>query len=344
MKNNLRKLVPVALILFLIVGALWVNRKNRLLIVKSPVRIVMGTLAQVTVSVRNEAEAPDLFRTAFAEMKRIEAMMNDRDPDSELSRLGEIAVAAPVQVSPELFDVLWAAQEISRLSDGAFDVTVGPEVRLWRRAQQGGPSPTPDELAEARARVGWQKLLLDPENRTVQLAVEGMSLDVGAIAKGYAVDRVARALVDARVPAGMVDLGGNIRCIGGHPEYPQGWIIGIQNPRQDDALIAQVALRDTSIATSGDYRRFAEVAGEKQSHILDPRSGRSVGDLISVSIITPTAVRADALATAVSVLGREKGLTLIESLPDAEAILVTAENPDEFIATPGARPYIIAPD
>lgn len=344
MKKDLRRLVQIVLVLFLVIGALWVNRKNRLMVENSGYRVIMGTFAQVTIGIRDEAEARDLFRMAFAEMERIQKMMNDRDPDSEISRLSEIAVDKPVEVSPELFDVLWASVETSRLTEGAFDITVGPEVRLWRRMQQEGRPPTPEELAAARSRVGWEKLILDPEKRTVQLAVEGMHLDVGAIAKGYTVDLVAKALVDAQVPTGMVDIGGNIRCFGTIPDYPEGWVIGLQDPRNEEERMAKLSLRDMSVATSGDYRRFAQVEGQKQSHILDPRSGQSVRDLISVTILAPTAMRADALSTAVSVMGFEKGMALIESLEDVEAIVVTSEEPGQFISTVGADQYIIAPD
>ena len=343
MKKETQKHVLIALVLFLIVGAFRVNHKNRLVVERSVIRFVMGTEAKMMAAVRNEAEARELFRGAFAEMERLEAMMSDRDPNSELSRLSERAWKEPVRVSPELFEVLRAAVRYSELSGGAFDVTVGPEVKLWRRMQKTGEPPSEEELAQARARVGWEKLILDPENQTVRFAVEGMELDVGAIAKGYAVDHAAQLLIDGGAKAGMVDLGGNIRCFGAVPQYPRGWNIGLQDPRRE-GLLTTLVLNDVSVATSGDYRRFVEVEGERQSHILKPGSGRSVGDLISVTIIASTAMEADALSTAVSVMGEEKGLELIESLEGVEAILVTAAKPERLVTTSGAKAYILDTD
>jgi thiamine biosynthesis lipoprotein len=266
--------------------------------------------------------------------------MNDRNPDSELSRLSQTAFGQEVPVSPDLFAVLCAAKQYSQLSGGAFDITVGPEVALWRQMEKTGIRPSPEQIEEARAKVGYEKLILDPQDQTVRLEKEGMRLDLGGIAKGYAVDLAVEAIKQNGALGGMADIGGNIRCFGQSPAPATDWIIGLQNPRAE-TLIGKLKLSDFSVATSGDYRRYAEAEGKKYSHILNPATGESTEELISVTILATTAMEADALSTAVSVMGRQRGLDLIESLDGIEAILISAQRPDELIQTEGAARYFL---
>ena len=343
MDKDLRKAVQTIVILLLIGGVIWLagrRGKRSPAIENSGYRMMMGTYAQISITEEDPAKARGFFNAAFEKMEKVNTLMNDRDPDSEISQLSETAWKEPVPVSRELFDVLNASLNYSRLSDGAFDITVGPEVRLWRRMKETGQKPTSEQLTQARERVGYQKLILNEDDQSVRMEREGMYLDVGAIAKGYAVDLAVQVLIDAGVSAGMVDLGGNIRCFGVLPEYPDGWLIGVQDPMQDGKLLTRIVLRNRAVATSGGYRRYAEIDGKKQSHILNPSSGVSVGQLASVTIIAPTGMEADALSTAVSVMGKEKGLALIESISDVEAILVTAENSDELAFSSGAEAYL----
>jgi thiamine biosynthesis lipoprotein len=236
----------------------------------------------------------------------------------------------PVPVNPMTFEVLQQAIRFSKLSDGAFDVTVGPLVDLWRQAGEADETPTEEALAEARAKVGYDKLLLDTKAMTVQFAAVGMRIDLGGIAKGYAVDQSVHVMMKRGALGGMVDLGGNIRCFGRPPQQRDCWRVGLQDPNvaPDDlagpAPLLVLAITDESVATSGHYRRFVKVHGERQSHILDAHTGRGAAQLASVTVIAPDAISADALSTAVSVLGQEKGLALIETLPNIKAILIPA--------------------
>jgi thiamine biosynthesis lipoprotein len=321
-------------------GAIWYQAHDRMKFYNSGFREIMGTFAQVTVAARNERQAQEFIDAAFEQMMQINREMNDRDPNSPISQLSRTAHLLPVGVSPELFEVIETSVRYSKLSDGAFDITVGPETQLWRRMAQTGQKPSEQELAEARAKVGWEKLILDTTNRTVKLAVEGMKLDVGAIAKGYAVDLAIRKLQENGNVSGMVDIGGNVRCFGKGPNKNRQWLIGLQDPRKEEDILIKLRLNDMAVATSGDYRRTAVVDGQSYSHILNPKSAESVKELASVSIIAPTAMDADALSTTVSVLGKEKGLALIERFKDAEAIVMTAQEPEKLIETPGAERFI----
>ncbi len=301
---------------------------------------MMGTLVQVTAVADSPAAARRAIQAAFEVFENVQRTMNDRDPNSELSQINRTAFGQKVEVSPDLFAVLCAARQYSQLTNGAFDSTVGPLVALWRRMEKTGIEPTPEEIEQARRRVGYEKVMLNPTQQTVRFEAEGMQLDLGGIAKGYAVDAAIGAMKELGIRGGMVDVGGNIRCFGTPPPPAKHWTIGLQNPRAE-ALSAKIRLDELAVATSGDYRRFVEKDGKRFSHILNPATGESAAELISVTILAPSALEADALSTAVSVLGREKGLALIESLPEAEAIVIAADRPDELIFTSGAAAYLL---
>ena len=303
-------------------------------------RPVMGTIAHIVAVAPNEKRANISIESAFSVLAIVEKVMSDYDPTSQLSGLNERAYESQAKVSEPLFEVLTAAVEYSKKTDGAFDVTIGPVVDVWRKAAKEGRKPTDEELAAAKEKVGYQKLLLDADNRTVKFAVEGMRLDLGGIAKGYAIDRAIEAMKAGGAVGGMVDVGGDIRCFGQREDKTNQWLVGLQNPEVEGDLLLKLRLNDTAVATSGDYRRFVLIDGQRYSHIFDPAQSRSAQDLTSVTIIAPTAMQADILATAVSVMGKEKGLKLIESTPDTEAIIITADSEKNIVKTSGADVFI----
>lgn len=336
----------LAPVVFLVVwgGLLWYRAQIRTEFYNSGFREAMGTFVQATVAARTPQQAQGYFDAVFAEMDKVARMMNDRDPNSEISRLSQTAHLSPAAVSPELFEVLAASIEYSKLSGGAFDITIGPETQLWRQMRETHQQPTPEALAEARAKVGYEKLTLDPEKKTVQFAVEGMKLDVGAIAKGYAVDCAIESLKQQGAVSAMVDLGGNVRCFGKGIAKNGDWMIGVQDPRKSSGVLLKLRLNEMAVATSGDYERYAEVDGQKHSHILNPKTSESVKELASVTIIAPTAMQTDAFSTTVSVLGREKGLALVESTPGVAAIITTTAEPEKIITTSRAEQFIADSD
>lgn len=309
--------------------------------IDSGMRTVMGTVARVVV-VADDTETVKLaIENAMAELHRTDGLMSDYNDASELSRVNAEAFNKPVVVGAELFSVLSEAVEYSKKTNGAFDVTVGPMVDLWREAAAMNVTPDANKITATAARVGYDKLLLDAEKSTVRFAVKGMRLDLGGIAKGWGIDRAIDAMRAAGAKGGMVDVGGDIRCFAerGHTEI---WRIGLQDPRHVDdsgnSCLLVLKLVNDAVATSGDYRRFAYIEGKKYSHIIDVKKAHGTDKLSSVTVIAPIAIQADALATAVSVMGSDKGIELIESIKGVEAILID-ENA-KITMTSGADEFI----
>jgi FAD:protein FMN transferase len=317
-------------------------------------REIMGTFARVVAVAKHERQARRYIEAGFGELVRIDKMMSDYKPDSELSKVNREAFANPIKVSPELFEILQKSVEFSRLSNGAFDITVGPLVDLWHKAGETNVMPDENTLAATKARVGYEKLILDANAQTVRFAVEGMRLDLGGIGKGYAVDKAVEAMRRRGAIGGMVDSGGNIRCFG-TPADTDTWLVGLQNPKSAGTdtdlpelhgavgtgqVLMVLKLNDMAVATSGDYRRFVTIDGKKVSHIIDTNTGAGADRLSSDTIIAATAVDADGLSTAVNVMGAEKGLALVESLDGVEAILITAEPEYQVVKSSGADAYL----
>lgn len=279
----------------------------------------MGTTWSVSLAGR--ARPPgDVATTRAAIEERLETvnrLMSTWDPDSELSRFNRHASTDPFPLSSETLAVLGIAQEVSERTGGAFDATVAPLVAAWGfGARAGGrmDGPSAGELAQIRRRVGFRLLELDPVAGTVRKRQPDLECDLSAIAKGFAVDEVARALEALGWTDFLVEVGGEVRARGQRPGGGS-WRVGIERPdAKGRSVQAVVALADRAMATSGDYRSFREQGGERRAHIVDPRSGRPVGHrLASVSVVHRDAVRADAWATALAVLGPEEGFALAEA-------------------------------
>jgi thiamine biosynthesis lipoprotein len=269
------------------------------------------------------------YRFSVLTSKRVDQRFSTYREDSELTRVNRLAAKQAVGISRETYNLILRANNYSRLTDGAFDITVTPLIRLWKQAAKENRLPTNTEITEAKTKVGFEKLKLkasDPP--TVSFSVAGMELNVDAIAKGHAVDQALAALREPGIIAGLVDIGGEIAAFGqNRPDTD--WIVGIQDPQKanrEHSLSQQprwkIRLKDCAVATSGNYRQYVRINGQHYSHIIDPRTGRPADLLPSVTVISPTTADADALATAISVMGCEKGIKLIESLGDTEALLI----------------------
>jgi FAD:protein FMN transferase len=269
-------------------------------------QIAMGVAARIVVYAPNEEAAKRACAAAFDRIARLEDIMSDYRPTSELMRLCAKSRGRPVVVSPELMFVLKKSRELSIRSDGAFDVTVGPLVRLWREARKSGELPAPDKLAAARKFVGWGKMTIDAKKRAVRLAVSGMKLDLGGIAKGYACDEAIRVLKKRGIGSAMVEMGGDI-VVSGPPPGEKGWVIEILNA---DPASSRQTLSNSAVSSSGDIEQYAEIDGKRYSHIVDPRTGLGLTDRIAVTVIAPNGITSDGLSTAISVLGPDKGQVL----------------------------------
>jgi thiamine biosynthesis lipoprotein len=284
----------------------------------------MGTKFQIVLHAKDEATAQKAAKAAFARAAQLDEIMSDYRPTSELMQLCQQAGKGPKRVSPDLFAVLARSQEISRLSDGAFDVTIGPVVRLWRRSRRTRQLPGPDELAKARALVGYDKMRLTAKDSTVELIIIGMLLDLGGIAKGFAAEAMLAILREYGVTRALVAAGGDI-VVGDAPPDAKGWKIGIAPLDNPEAKPSRhVLLTNAAVSTSGDTQQYVEIDGKRFSHIVDPKTGLGLTIRSSVTVIAKDGKTADGLATALSVMGPERGLKLIESIDRAAALFIVA--------------------
>lgn len=282
----------------------------------------MGTVFNIILYAPDDATAKKAAKDAFARIEELNAILSDYKADSELMKLCKHAGGPPVPVSVDLFTVVQAAQQIARLSDGAFDISISPVVRLWRKARRTRVLPDAAEIKKALDLVDYRKIKLDPRGRTIQLLLLGMLLDVGGIAKGYTADAVLEVLRRHGITRALVAGGGDIAA-GDPPPNAAGWKIGIaplkdpQGPPRYHLL-----LKNRAVSTAGDANQHVEIDGKRYSHIVDPKTGLGLNGRRSVTIIAPTGLQADGLDTAICVMGRERGLKLIDSMKDIAGILV----------------------
>jgi thiamine biosynthesis lipoprotein len=296
----------------------------------------MGTLFTVTMFALDEAGASNAAKAAFARIDALEDIMSDYQADSELMRLCDEPVGKPVPVSQDLFDVLQRSQQISRASDGAFDVTIGPYVRLWRFARKRKVLATQTEMSAAASQVGYKKLKLDSRSRSVTLLVPNMRLDLGGIAKGYAADEALGLLKGRGITRALVAASGDI-AIGDPPPGESAWKIGVTAiDATTNGVHRKMLLRNCGISTSGDTEQSIEINGVRYSHILNPRTGLGLTNRIQATVIAPDATTSDAVATTVCVLGPKRGLGLIESMPGSAVLILTKEN-DQLCSYPSRR-------
>jgi thiamine biosynthesis lipoprotein len=285
----------------------------------------MGTTFRIVLYDRDEGHAGRAAEAAFQRVDALEDVLSDYRDSSELSRLGrasdEGAPTTAIPVSAELWDVLTAADGIARDSDGAFDITVGPLVGMWRRAFRQEQRPTDARIEEALAAVGHGKIERIDGQR-VRLLARGMRLDVGGIGKGYALDRALAELGGHGIDRALLDGGGDLLA-GAPPPGERGWHVRIVGLEAGEAECLELA--HAALATSGDLERFALIDGVRVSHVIDPRSGEAVSERRLVSVLAPSATEADAWATALSVLGEEGLGALEEGRARAARILVRRE-------------------
>lgn len=278
-------------------------------------QIHMGVQVRIVLYAPDAETAARACEAAFHRIAELEDIMSDYRPTSELMRLCAQAGGPPVRVSDDLFLVLQQAQALAQRTGGAFDVTVGPYVRLWRRARKTGQFPSAEELQRARARVGWRKMRLNPDTKTVQLLVPGMQLDLGGIAKGYALDCALATLKQQGITRALLEAGGDI-VVGEAPPGEPGWRIEIANAVPEKRFVTLV---NAAISSSGDVEQYIEFNGKRYSHIVDPRTGLGLTNRLAVTVIAPQGITSDSLATAACVLGERKGRELIRSVPGARA-------------------------
>ena len=349
--RTLRIIAVIVVVSLLALAILWAGTSGKVQ-TEEFTKQVMGTYSRLVITHSRASYAIASAAAAQARIADIERLASTYKPDSEVSQLSTFEPNTPGLLSPEISTVLERSLYYYHLTDGVFDVTVGPLMKLWRAAVTRDSPPTSEEIATALQSVGSDKIALDSSARTITLSRPGMSITLDAIVKGYAADLALDAIRNSSAVAGLVDIGGDIVCFG-HPPGRQGWDIGIQNPFQPasrpmdtsaGAILATIRLTDAAVATSGNYQRNFRIQGKSYSQIIDPRTGFPVEHIPSVTIIALTAADADALATACSVLSVPQALDLINSIPRTEALLITgpAESPT-FHTSTGFEKYLLTP-
>jgi thiamine biosynthesis lipoprotein len=282
----------------------------------------MGTKFSIIVYAADEAAASRAARAAFERIAELDGSMSDYRPASELMQLCKKAGGEPVKVSDDLFYVLHKAQQVAERSDGAFDVTVGPLVRLWRAARKTRRMPDPEKLKAALELVGYENVKTDEKEHTVRLLKPGMQLDLGGIAKGYAADEALKTLAKHGITSALVAAGGDI-AVGDAPPDAPGWTVGIaplfdpeSNPKHS------LLLKNAAVSTSGDTEQFVEIDGKRYSHIIDPKTGLGLVGRQSVTVTARRGIDSDSLTKVVSVWGPKRGLEFIEKTPGTTAYFV----------------------
>lgn len=285
----------------------------------------MGTTFQVTIA-RGEgaADARVLEREIAARLEEVNRQMSTYRGDSEISRFNRSRSTDWIRVSPDFVHVLRVAQKISTWSEGAFDVTIGPLVNLWGFGPNAIPNrvPPPDSIAARKARVGYEKIRIDRSASAIKKETAGVFCDLSAIAKGFGVDRVATYLDSLGVDRYFIEIGGELRTKGRN-RLGRRWRVGIASPAEPGALQKVLALDDMAMATSGDYHNYFERDGVRYSHTIDPRTGHPIAHgLASVSVVHQSCLYADGLATAINVMGPEKGFAFAEARGLAAFLIV----------------------
>jgi len=300
----------------------WARGAGRALVRVSDGATPMGTYMLVTVYAPDEAAGRAAIAAAFARVEEVEQATSHYRKTSDLSKLNRQAGGPELAVSRHLWNVLRRACEVSRDTHGAFDVTVGPLVELWKRTWKKGKAPTEAEVAAVRELVDYRLLRVARDAPRARLLKRGMRVDLGGIGKGYAADQAIAALRERGITAALVAVAGDIYAMGAPPERPW-WLVGIRDPVHPDKILpSPLGLRDRAVSTSGDYEQFGIVDGRRESHILDPRTARPVEGVRSVTVVAPRAMTADAYATALSVLGPEAAIAFAEKHPELEALVI----------------------
>jgi thiamine biosynthesis lipoprotein len=281
----------------------------------------MGTRVRMVVYAADEPAAKAATRAAFDRIAELNRIMSDYLPTSELMQLCRQAGGPPMKVSPELFFILERSQDFARLTDGAFDVTVGPIVRLWRRARKLRELPSAEQIDEARKLVDFRLLKLNAAERTVQLEKSGMQIDLGGIAKGYAADEAQKVLKKHGITSALVALGGDI-VVTAPPPGTAGWRVGITPLGDEEQGTPTMLLHDCGVSTAGDTEQFVEIGGVRYSHIVDPKTGMGLTTRIQVTVVAKDGTTADGLDTGLAVLGAERALPIVEKLEGVSARMV----------------------
>lgn len=313
--------IPLAIIAAVIVFIIMQGRNTDIL--HSAYRVTLDTSVDLQFAHEDRELASSLEDEVFTEIDRLEKLFSRTIEDSDINLINSFAGEKPAGVNEEVLHVIEKALYYASLSEGYFDPTIAPLIDTWGFLGQQFRLPNQDEIDSAIAMVDFNLIQVDRNSSTVFLPETGMSIELGGIAKGYILDRALDVLKNAGIAHAFINAGGDIGLIGSKPDG-EPWRIGVRHPRED-AIIAVFPLSDGAVVTSGDYQRYFTENGVNYHHLLDPNTGYPARKLVSVTVVADTVLEADALSTAIFIMGPEKGLPLLNSLPGVEGLLITPE-------------------
>lgn len=285
---------------------------------------LMGSRFDITVVAASEQQGNEYIDLAIAEITRIEKLISSWDSASQTSAINRNAGKEPVKVDAELFQLIQRAIGISKLTDGAFDISYASMDKIWVYDGSMKEMPSDEAIQESVAKVGYQNIILNKEQSTVFLRLAGMKIGFGAIGKGYAADMAKKLLMERGVPSGIINASGDMNTWGKQPNGEE-WKVAITNPLDKAKSYGLLPISNGAVVTSGNYEKFVEFNGVRYTHIIDPRTGIPATGLLSVTVFAPQAELADALATSVFVMGKDVGLNRINQLPKIECIIIDAQ-------------------
>ncbi len=282
---------------------------------------LLGSPFEITVVAKDSIEADKFTSLAISEVKRIENLISDWIPTTQISKVNQNAGVVPVKVDLEVYNLVERAIKISKLTSGAFDISYASMDKIWKFDGSMKEMPTPDAIKKSVEKVGYQNIILNPKDTTIFLKIKGMKLGLGGIGQGYIADKIKALLQEKGCSSGLVNVSGDINTWGKQPNG-EAWTVGIINPMNKNKVFATFPLIDSAVETSGSYEKFVNFNGKRYSHIIDPRTGYPASGIISISVFAKQTELADALATGIFVLGIEVGLDLINQLNGIECIIV----------------------
>lgn len=282
---------------------------------------MLGSPFEISVVANDSIKANEYSNLAINEVKRIENLISDWIPTTQISEINKNAGIQPVKVDEEVFDLVERAIKISKLTNGAFDISYASMDKIWKFDGSMKEMPTPEAIKKSVERIGYQNIILDKENKAIFLKLAGMKLGLGGIGQGYIADKVKELLQSKGCNSGLVNVSGDINTWGKQPNG-ESWTVGIVNPMNKNKVFATFPLDDSAVETSGSYEKFVTFNGIRYSHIIDPRTGYPATGIVSVSVFAKQTEIADALATGIFVLGVEVGLDLVNQLKGIECIIV----------------------
>lgn len=295
---------------------------------------IMGVDFVISVVETDSLRAESQIEYAVEEARKIEGIISSWDKNSQTTQINFNAGIQPVSIDVELFELIERSIRVSDLTDGIFDITVGPLIQVWKMDSLHTKLPTDENISLAKSLVNFKLIELNKENQSVFLPKKGMNIGFGGIGKGFIAEHLKVKLSQRGIKSGMISAGGDIIVWGNHPQQ-ELWSLGVANPSQKDELLGYLKVKNNSVVTSGNYEKYIEIEGKKYTHIINPKTGFPVEGIKSVTVVCPNAELADALATSCFVMGAKDGLNFIEKLKGVEALFVDVN--DEVSSTSGLQ-------